>query len=903
MPNKPSALLVALLVFVVWSVAANLADADGPAEQILLAVTDGASVGKSTEVVATVTGSDGVPLGGVEVTFAAELEFMNTFGAAVIGRVETDLEGVARLSYVPRTAGEIGVVARVEHPEGGDTVEAVATLLVAPGSHLFHPEDAAHILRGRWDWFVQWTWLVIMPAAAFAAFLGVLGLLWAIGREGSHPEEPRPGVISRNALVPLGGTVAVLALAVVLILGIALRPWASIDTGWRTELNLLHQVPDDYTRSIPTLVGEAPILESWRPREAASSLDGDHASRLYVGYACASCHGLSGEGGVVGPAFEDLSASDIRKALKKGEGGMPDYSGLGDLDSDALLAVLTDFQAIAIAAAAPDDEPVPVAAPTPVPTSPPLVTVAPTAVPTAVPTPTPAPASPEEGFPTSALYLINSSGLHALSALLKSAGSIEEIGVHAEDRVRGVLELSRASTFPEVLSGEVASFEGAASDLLDALAAGDLAAAAIVGEAAHGAQHALYHASYQWLAEHRDGPEDPLLAAVSVVAALDVIDGTDLHGFHLRLESAQSLDGQDLIGRDELLAALTASRAAPFPDLLAESVAAFQTDIQALVDALDSSDLEAAKMASAGAHGSQHVLSHRAYGWLAEQQGDAIVGALAAFGATPEATPAATPGPTETAPASPTPEGPGGPVSLTAVSASITVDGDTSDWGAIPVTEVVLQQIRPIPGVEMGQVGPIEVGLRVAVDGERVYVLMEVLDDYDYDPEDHGLSAAMAVMFRIDDPAAPHMGTTEENQKRSLGKVDIWHWELDCGPGEMSGGGAGIRGGNDPRCNLDDEWAETPSDLEDDGTRSAENSLAGVWEHTARAEGNGAEGTWIFEMSRKLQTGDVDDAQIVAGMTAAAALAYWDADETPDGWTSEGHLQSSSGGWIEITFP
>ncbi len=52
-----------------------------------------------------------------------------------------------------------------------------------------------------------------------------------------------------------------------------------------------------------------------------------------------------------------------------------------------------------------------------------------------------------------------------------------------------------------------------------------------------------------------------------------------------------------------------------------------------------------------------------------------------------------------------------------------------------------------------------------------------------------------------------------------------------------------------------------------------------------------------------LQTGDPDDAQFSSGMTTYLALAYWDADETPDGWTSEGHLQSSSFGWIEVSLP
>ena len=102
---------------------------------------------------------------------------------------------------------------------------------------------------------------------------------------------------------------------------------------------------------------------------------------------------------------------------------------------------------------------------------------------------------------------------------------------------------------------------------------------------------------------------------------------------------------------------------------------------------------------------------------------------------------------------------------------------------------------------------------------------------------------------------------------------------------------------------MDDEWSTTPTEREDDGSTTAENSLVGAWDHTAWQEGIGASGTWIFEMSRKLQTGDVDDAQLAAGGMVAAALAYWDADETTEGWTDAGHIQSSSGGWIEITLP
>ena len=86
---------------------------------------------------------------------------------------------------------------------------------------------------------------------------------------------------------------------------------------------------------------------------------------------------------------------------------------------------------------------------------------------------------------------------------------------------------------------------------------------------------------------------------------------------------------------------------------------------------------------------------------------------------------------------------------------------------------------------------------------------------------------------------------------------------------------------------------------EDDGSTLAEDSLAGVWDHTARPTADGS-GTWIFETFRKLQTGDPDDAQLQPGGKAFLALAYWDADETAAGWTDTGHLQSATAGWIEV---
>ncbi|HLF09316.1 MAG TPA: hypothetical protein VI789_08240, partial [Dehalococcoidia bacterium] len=126
-------------------------------------------------------------------------------------------------------------------------------------------------------------------------------------------------------------------------------------------------------------------------------------------------------------------------------------------------------------------------------------------------------------------------------------------------------------------------------------------------------------------------------------------------------------------------------------------------------------------------------------------------------------------------------------VRLNAPFASITVDGKTGDWASIPAQTVKLEQIKPAAGLDFKPLPAVNASVRVAVDAQRIYVLLEVADDFDYVPTNHDLSSAVAVMFRIDAAAPPHMGAKEETQKTSLGMVDIWHWELDCGAGAMSG--------------------------------------------------------------------------------------------------------------------
>lgn len=261
---------------------------------------------------------------------------------------------------------------------------------------------------------------------------------------------------------------------------------------------------------------------------------------------------------------------------------------------------------------------------------------------------------------------------------------------------------------------------------------------------------------------------------------------------------------------------------------------------------------------------------------------------------------AQSPSPPPTATAEPTPSGPS-LRSIDAPTATITVDGDPSDWNGIDPLNLTLEGIE---GVEVA-VESAEASVRVAHDDRFIYVLFEVVDDYDWMAEDAHLSGSAAVMWPVETGAGPHMGPEDrEGKGPSLGMVDIWHWELECAAGEQSGGevsdaGEGKDPGNDAGCNFDDEWATGPEDREDDNGDGAENSLLGVWSHSNPTD-DGA-GTWIFEMRRPLQTGDAQDVQLAAGDAAMLALAYWDADQTKAGWEDDGHSQSSNQGWIAVT--
>ena len=185
--------------------------------------------------------------------------------------------------------------------------------------------------------------------------------------------------------VPRIGILAVLGLAILLIGVIVLRSpdthanlWNRMEAGYsRTAVGVVAtegQTSVAETRGGPVsgaLSFQAPIwLEV--PQGGASGRITDPGQRLYIASGCAKCHGMDGQGGVVGPSLVGMDPQIITAMARIGPGGMPAFLPrmLSDSELSEIGAYLNSLgpatpPAATPAASAPVPTPAPTAAPTP----------------------------------------------------------------------------------------------------------------------------------------------------------------------------------------------------------------------------------------------------------------------------------------------------------------------------------------------------------------------------------------------------------------------------------------------------------------------------------------------------------------------------------------------------------
>ena len=137
--------------------------------------------------------------------------------------------------------------------------------------------------------------------------------------------------------VPALFVAAVNGLALVLIVGIVAR-------SPETHSNVR---PEGFGRTPISYVGEEVPFAGVGLADPGLASVGEPSTRgrlLFLGYGCATCHGVGSHGGVVGPALdlEDLFLDDFMPLLRSGPRGMPAFtdSVMTDGDLKAIYAYL-----------------------------------------------------------------------------------------------------------------------------------------------------------------------------------------------------------------------------------------------------------------------------------------------------------------------------------------------------------------------------------------------------------------------------------------------------------------------------------------------------------------------------------------------------------------------------------
>ncbi len=155
------------------------------------------AVGDAIRVDATLRSADtGLPLANTPVSFYTEGSFGGVTGEIELGRAVTDQNGIATLSYQPRSVGDHEIRISYVAPGESEPEVAVTTISVAGASQL-HRSTAGIQVPGLN------VWLIMAVLTIVWSILFIIGLhIVAIARAGSDVA-PVP-VPSEPALRPLG---------------------------------------------------------------------------------------------------------------------------------------------------------------------------------------------------------------------------------------------------------------------------------------------------------------------------------------------------------------------------------------------------------------------------------------------------------------------------------------------------------------------------------------------------------------------------------------------------------------------------------------------------------------------------------------------------------------------------
>jgi hypothetical protein len=284
----------------------------GAGVEIAVGAPERVTVGQDV-VVKAVLSQDGVPIEGAEVALTYRASIAGESGRVELASATTDSAGTALMVYQQRADdnGEMQVV--YLGPDSEPVDPYTFTIAVeADGQQLYHQETGVRIpfVNGTLVIVViSGVWFLIALAAIYLVRVGLAG----------HPAKRQAAEDGSIWISVLLASAAVLT-AVGMVIVFVRAPVANTHI---TD-------PDGYDRTIVNYLDVSYPYEGFGLNDESAARTGDpiaDGSLLYFQYACGACHGLAGQGAVVGPALVDEigSLGSFSEDVREGAGGMPGY--------------------------------------------------------------------------------------------------------------------------------------------------------------------------------------------------------------------------------------------------------------------------------------------------------------------------------------------------------------------------------------------------------------------------------------------------------------------------------------------------------------------------------------------------------------------------------------------------
>ena len=225
-----------------------------------------------------------------------------------------------------------------------------------------------------------------------------------------------------------------------------------------------------------------------------------------------------------------------------------------------------------------------------------------------------APSADEPNQVSTAVYLLDTAGLHDLDVQLNEEKVIESADA---GRVARLVRLLSAVTWPAALDADAQALLALLDQLATALADDNLDGAAPLATQVHEVQHDFSHAAEHWLGEAASSPS-AAGQAFRVTSAVYLLDTAGLHDLDVRLNEEQVIDPADA-GKVARVVRLLAT--VDWPEALATEAVTLTTTLNDLATALTDDNLEAAAPLATQVHEVQHDFSHAAEHWLNAHMG------------------------------------------------------------------------------------------------------------------------------------------------------------------------------------------------------------------------------------------------------------------------------------------